>query len=38
MTDLATRTLVTSGRETRSLGAGERGARSRMLRLRSTCC
>lgn len=33
MTDLATRTLVTSGRETRSLGAGERGARSRMLRL-----
>lgn len=33
MTDLATRTLVTSGRDTRSLGAGERGARSRMLRL-----
>jgi lactose/L-arabinose transport system permease protein len=32
MTDLATRTLVTSGRETRSLGAGERGVRSGLLR------
>ncbi|MBO0980648.1 carbohydrate ABC transporter permease [Microbacterium sp. SD291] len=33
MTDLATRTIVTEGRETRSSGAGERGIRSRMLRL-----
>ncbi|WP_217178808.1 carbohydrate ABC transporter permease [Streptomyces sp. AC495_CC817] len=33
MTDLATRTIVTSGRDTRSLGAGERGIRSGLLRV-----
>ncbi len=33
MTDLATRTIVTEGRETPSLGAGERGIRSGILKL-----
>ncbi|GAT74497.1 carbohydrate ABC transporter permease [Microbacterium hydrocarbonoxydans] len=33
MTDLATRTLVTEGRETPSRGAGERGLRSGILKL-----
>lgn len=33
MTDLATRTIVTSGRDTPSLGPGERGIRSVILRL-----
>ncbi|WP_309105234.1 carbohydrate ABC transporter permease [Microbacterium sp.] len=33
MTDLATRTIVTSGRDPRSLGAGERGIRSGIWKL-----